>query len=191
MPAVQEVNPQRIAQRRILAYAFGCRAVGTSMRRWVLALLCAVASNATAQTDELLGAGDASFSGRSLFEGPGHVAAELDRAGRSLAPWRYVPIDHDVIALLGAGEGGRRETYRLDAGREYMIQAACDRMCGDIDIELIGPNGALVAADASDAIWPAITFTPPATGGYVVRLRVKRCAVDYCYAGVRVYGRAE
>lgn len=155
--------------------------------------MLAVGAVAHAQTVDLLGGDDGQqgkpVAGYYQIAGPRQVTDELDNAGRSLVAWRYVTLDHDVISLMAAGEAGHRETYRLDGGREYVFQAACDRMCDDIDLEVIDENKTVLARDASEAAWPAVSFTPPVSGRYTVRVWLTRCAADYCYAGFRGYGR--
>ncbi len=158
---------------------------------FTMAMLAGAAAHA--QTVDLLGGDDGSpdkpIAGFYESAGLSQVSDELDTAGRSLVAWRYVTLDHDVISLMAAGEAGHRETYRLDGGREYLFQAACDRMCDDIDLEVIDENKVVLARDSSEAAWPAVSFTPRASGRYTVRVWLTRCAADYCYAGFRGYGR--
>ncbi len=162
-----------------------------------LAALAVLGGAASAQRLELLGGDDTlgspAMAGRSVVQSgvARGVVAELDRAGRSLVAWRYVSLADDMISTMVADEVGRRETYRLDGGREYVFQAACDRMCTDLDMELVDQHGAVLASDTSDAQWPVVTFTPAATGRYTLRVWVKSCFEEYCYVGVRGYGRTE
>lgn len=169
------------------------------MRKLLLGLgaLAVLGGAASAQRLELLGGDDApgmtGMAGRPVVQSgvARGVVAELDRAGHSLVAWRYVSLADDMISTMVADEIGRRETYRLDGGREYVFQAACDRMCTDLDMELSDEHGAVLASDTSDARWPVVTFTPPATGRYTLRVWVKSCFDEYCYVGVRGYGRTE
>lgn len=164
------------------------------MRGLILSVaFLAIGAGAYAQTPdlagELLGGDDKPIEGYFESGGLRQVSAELDAARNSLVAWRYVTLEHDVISLMAAGEAGHRETYRLDGGREYLFQAACDRMCDDIDLEVMDENKVVVGRDMSDAARPAVSITPPATGRYTVRVWLRRCAADYCYAGFRGYGR--
>ncbi|HCK84382.1 MAG TPA: hypothetical protein DHW63_07675 [Hyphomonadaceae bacterium] len=163
------------------------------MRGLLLSMALLTSAVAHAQTADLLGGNDGPqdkpIAGYYEFAGPRQVTDELDTAGRSLVAWRYVTLDSDVISLMAAGEAGHRETYRLDGGREYLFQAACDRMCDDIDLEVSDEGKVVLARDSSEAAWPAVSFTPPASGRYTVRVWLTRCAADYCYAGFRGYGR--
>lgn len=164
------------------------------MKRLSLALIMTLALSASAaigQTLELLGGDDAPFPQSTRNAGPREVLSALDRAGRSLVAWRYISLDEDVIALLGPEDRGHREIFTLDAGREYLFQAACDRACADVDLEIADASGAVVASDASEAVWPAVTYRPAASGRFVVRVWLKHCAQELCYAGVRSYGRVE
>ncbi len=164
------------------------------MKRLGLALVMTLALSASAamgQTLELLGGDDAPFPQFTRNAGPREVLSALDRAGRALVAWRYVSLDEDVIALLGQDDHGHRETFSLAAGREYLFQAACDRSCVDVDLEIVDASGAVVANDASEAEWPVVIYRPAVPGRFTVRVWLKRCVQDYCYAGFRGYGRVD
>lgn len=161
------------------------------MRKVVTALTAALAlcAPAGAQDLELLGADDGPEAARFEAAGARHVISQLDGAGEPLVGWRYAPFDMDVIALVPQGEAGHRETYRLEAHREYLFQGACDRNCGDIDLEILGADGIPAARDTTTAGWPIVSFTPPQAGRYTVRVWATRCAAEFCYVGVRGYSR--
>lgn len=156
----------------------------------IIGVAMLAAAPVCAQELELLGADDASAAGpnrRSEAAGARAVYGELDRAASAFAAWRLAPWGDDVISLLGAGEHGHRETYVLEAGREYVFQAACDSNCDDVDIEVLDADGRSARRDTSQTIWPSVAVKPEQSARYTVRVWLTRCAVDYCYVGVRAY----
>lgn len=182
--------------------------VGEIMHRIILAILGAFAlfvqapAPALAQETELLGGEDAvspdargevvevASARRGMPSGPRIISRELDRASEAFQAWRLQPWGDDVISLLGAGEHGHREPYVLEAGRQYVFQVACDSNCDDVDIEVLDAQGRPAQRDTSQTIWPAVSIEPQQGARYTVRVWLTRCAVDYCYVGLRAYRSA-
>lgn len=178
------------------------------MHRIILAIVTAFSlyvqagALAPAQETELLGGEDAALpdargevvevasSRRGMPSGPRIISRELDRASDAFQAWRLQPWGDDVISLLGAGEDGHRESYVLEAGREYIFQVACDSNCDDVDIEVLDAQGRPAQRDTSQTIWPSVSIEPQQNARYTVRVWLTRCAVDYCYVGLRAYRSA-
>ncbi len=174
------------------------------MHRTIFAILGAFAlfvqagAPAPAQETELLGGEDAALpdvpgvvevasSRRGMPSGPRIISRELDRASSAFQAWRLQPWGDDVISLLGAGEHGHRESYVLEAGRQYVFQVACDSNCDDVDIEVLDALGRSAQRDTSQTIWPSVSIEPQQSERYTVRVWLTRCAVDYCYVGLSAY----
>lgn len=118
------------------------------------------------------------------------VALELDRAGRAFGAWSYVPLGEDVISLSAVDTVGHREIYRLQAGREYLFQGACDRACADVDLEILDAEGFSLVSSRNEVGWPVLAFSPARTGFYTIRIWPTRCGAEACYVGIRAYGGA-
>lgn len=91
----------------------------------------------------------------------------------------------DGIADLQPGADARWQIHLL-GGTPYHIVGACDNECTNVDIELIDPNGTIVASDTLPDDYPIVSFTPAAAGYYQVRVMMMTCTLAPCYAGARV-----
>jgi len=69
----------------------------------------------------------------------------------------------------------------LTGGAEYLVVAACDDNCLDLDLFVYDPSGDLVAEDAASGDFPEGRFTAPVAGTYEVVLRMARCAAEVCH----------
>lgn len=168
------------------------------MHKLILAIVAAFvlgAPSSSAQETELLGGGDTPDAAvtavaaprQTMSSGARIISRELNRASAAFGAWRLAPWGDDVISLLGAGEQGHRESYVLEAGREYVFQVACDSNCDDVDIEVLDAQGRPSRRDTSETIWPSVNVRPHRSERYTVRVWLTRCAVDYCYVGLRAY----
>lgn len=84
---------------------------------------------------------------------------------------------------------GRRFPLTLRAGQSYRIIGVCDRRCGDMDLRLFDPNGALLAQDISPDRTPMLNVNPALTGGYTIEASIAQCAASPCYFAFNVYAR--
>jgi len=84
------------------------------------------------------------------------------------------------------------QRYQVDlvGGTPYRFIGACDNECSNVDIELIAPQGGVVASDLLADDYPVANFTPPENGRYLLRLIMQTCTIAPCYAGVRVMSAA-
>ncbi len=118
-----------------------------------------------------------------------HVREALTRAHASHFAAGYREFRDDVIAPLSPGDDGRRIVVRLEAGRSYLFQGACDQDCPDVDLEVLDPLGARVAVDVETDALPKVGVAPAQTGDYTVRIWLAQCTSAPCFAGVRSYAR--
>lgn len=89
---------------------------------------------------------------------------------------------------LAEGQG-QRFALTLRAGQGYRIAGVCDARCGDLDLRLFDPNGALVAQDIAPNRTPMINVNPALTGGYTIEASIAQCASAPCYFAFNVYAR--
>ena len=75
----------------------------------------------------------------------------------------------------------------LQAGFSYMMVAACDEDCRDIDLFLYDPAQALLAEEQEVDDLPVLVFSPPATMNVTLRVRMYTCQVEPCSYGVAVF----
>lgn len=83
-------------------------------------------------------------------------------------------------------EGAQIWTIDLRGGENYRVYGACDSDCSDVDMELYGPDGALVDRDVGIDDTPYVQVTPQRGGRYYVRMWLASCTAEPCYVGARV-----
>ncbi|MGE0529517.1 MAG: PPC domain-containing protein [Bdellovibrionales bacterium] len=63
-------------------------------------------------------------------------------------------------------------TISLVQGKQYRFLAAGDGDAKDLDLQIVDAKGKVVAEDVATNPEAIVNFTPPATGTYVIRLRL-------------------
>jgi len=130
----------------------------------------------------------------SLVAGTGAVAVlraqsqELDRIAARLRAEGFQSIRTPEHGWLGEDESESFTVY-LRSGREYVMQGTCDDDCTDLDLDVMGPNGDVVASDHSSDDWPQARFVPWTSGTYRVKVTMYTCDVEPCAYAVGVYRR--
>lgn len=106
---------------------------------------------------------------------------QRDRGGGMV---RTLDYDDGIVAIREAAT----EVFerRLAGGTTYRFIGACDNECADIDVTLKDASGTTLDSDAALDNTPVVTFTPEVDGVYQVELRMYRCSIEPCYAGLRV-----
>jgi hypothetical protein len=102
----------------------------------------------------------------------------------------YAPFGEDIIATLGVNAQGHREVVRLEAGRSYLFQGACDQDCLDLNLEVLDPLGESVARDDAPGNRPSVSLEPRHSGDYTIRAWLGGCSAEPCWVGVRAFARA-
>lgn len=77
----------------------------------------------------------------------------------------------------------------LVGGGSYVVFAACDQDCTDIDLRLFGPDGQMIGEDVAMDDRPVIIFTAPASGTYRLQVMMATCSQNPCYWGAQVLAR--
>ena len=113
----------------------------------------------------------------------------LFRSGEAQIQAGYTPFGDDVIEAIRVGSEGHREFLHLEAGRPYVFVGACDQSCTDVDMEIIGPRGEVIASDMAPDDRPVVGVTPPRDGDYVVHITLADCSAQQCVVGMRGFRR--
>lgn len=77
-------------------------------------------------------------------------------------------------------------TTDLSAGYQYLVFAACDQDCTDVDIWVRDAAGNLIASDTAADDRPLVSFTAKVSGKYTVQVGMITCAELFCYFGFGV-----
>lgn len=85
--------------------------------------------------------------------------------------------------------GSRSFPLMLRTGHDYTIAAVCDGRCGDLDLRLADPSGALRAADTSPSATPEVRVRPEMTGQHVIVVEMAACNAPSCWFAVNIYQR--
>jgi len=105
--------------------------------------------------------------------------------------WGYLHLNR----FIGYGAEGSVHSHSIDLteGWDYIIPAVCDQDCGDIDLFLYDPNGALVASDTSVQRYQdfsttnaEIEITSTSGGAFRIDVKIHSCSTSTCYYGVDV-----
>jgi hypothetical protein len=85
---------------------------------------------------------------------------------------------------------GAQQLVRFDfeAGAHYRMIGACDVDCSDLVLELLRPDGTLLAR-AGGSARPVIDVITDQNGRHQLRTTMRRCSITPCEWGVRVYRR--
>ena len=151
---------------------------GWVMTRWSapLAAICAVAALAAPAAAQV----------------PDPFARQLAQA---LAQNDAAQSDFGYVRAAGPFAGGlsagmsRRFPVTLRAGQTYRAIGVCDARCGDLDMRLFDPSGALISQDTLPDRTPVTEVNPQFTGGHVIEVQMTRCADAPCYFAFNVYAR--
>lgn len=81
-------------------------------------------------------------------------------------------------------------TLTLYGGYDYLILAACDGDCRDLDIRLYDESGNEMDKDESTNDVPTLTGRVPTTRRYTIEVEMYECTAEPCYFGFGVFGRA-
>jgi hypothetical protein len=80
-------------------------------------------------------------------------------------------------------------TFYFDEGAEYVISAACDNDCTDIDVRIRNEAGEVVKEDTQDDDQPLVSFSPATSGNYEVAIKMYKCSDEPCYFGFGIFWR--
>lgn len=78
-------------------------------------------------------------------------------------------------------------SVELQQGHSYIVGAACDIHCPDMDLFLYDGKENLLASNVERTAHPMLRFTPSATGTYLLRVRMTECGYDPCTYGVSLF----
>ena len=78
-------------------------------------------------------------------------------------------------------------TYRLERGIPYVMTAACDNDCEDIDLNLYDENGRPIDSDTKPDDHPVVGVTPLRDATFTLRVTMVRCAHGPCRYGTQAF----
>ncbi len=109
------------------------------------------------------------------------VTTRAASAGYALTPQYY----------YGRLRNGQSETIDLtfSSAREYLIIAACDADCPDVDLRLFEGDGELLSSDLASDSLPIVSVPTGHSGMHTVRVSMARCFVDPCRYEIAVFTR--
>ncbi len=115
-----------------------------------------------------------------------YLGQQLDQIQSNYAQGMAAPEGFaDEIAPMQASSD-HRWRVRLLGGRQYAVLGACDDDCTNVDIELVDSRGGVVQSDVLPDDYPVVIYQPAADGDYYVRLMMRACTTQPCFAGARV-----
>lgn len=136
------------------------------------------------------------------------LAAALVTAGQLEAQSYQQVVQNELAGLAGrAREQGFRTqvgqtitgtlnhgtqtglSITLVGGGSYVVFAACDQDCTDIDLRLFAPDGQMIGEDIETDDRPVIIFTAPTSGAYRLQVMMATCSQNPCYWGAQVFAR--
>ncbi len=97
-------------------------------------------------------------------------------------------LQNYVMGSIGAGEDDLWTFYFVE-GTEYIISAACDNDCTDIDVKILNEDGGVVQEDTKDDDPPIVVFTPKVSASYKVEVKMYTCSEEPCYFGFGIFRR--
>lgn len=96
------------------------------------------------------------------------------------------PVNTDVATISLRANRRARVVITWNTNTNYNAYAA--RPSADLDLQIIAPNGSVVASSSSwDNTFEIVDFTPSAAGNYRVRVRKFRCDLTPSYVGYAWY----
>lgn len=96
---------------------------------------------------------------------------------------------HHENFIVGHLDHGDSDYWGLQLlrGRTYVISAACDVDCPDIDLIIRDDRGNEIDSDTLTDDYPVLEFRPPYAGEYELEVRMYSCNVNPCYYGFGVF----
>ena len=94
---------------------------------------------------------------------------------------------HDVYLGELTPWGSSLAKVRFEGGRSYLLTAACDQDCADLDLFLYDRAEQLVMEDVEVTDSPMLEFQPRTSGEYLVRVRMADCGADVCIYGIAIF----
>ena len=118
------------------------------------------------------------------------LLARLDTAAQRYQPTMVEAMHGSRVAAIGSGAVDTTD-ISLAENRPHVVLALCDG-CGNLDIQVFGPDGAKLGEDVAPNATPVVEFTSgmPAPGPqrYRVLVRMAGCSQPTCDFGIQVMG---
>lgn len=79
--------------------------------------------------------------------------------------------------------------FSLKKGWSYVIAAACDEDCGDIDLCLFDENNIKIGCDQGIDDKPMVSVSPKWSGSFRLWIKMEDCDRNPCRFGIVVFGK--
>jgi hypothetical protein len=99
---------------------------------------------------------------------------------------RALEATHDIYYANLSYQTYTDVKYWLDEGTSYVFIGACDSDCGSLQLRLYDGYHHIVDADRQ-ADFPIVSTTVGTSGWFYLRITMRNCAADSCWAGVGAY----
>lgn len=80
-------------------------------------------------------------------------------------------------------------TFSFTTGSDYVVTAACDNDCLDVDLFIRNEAGETVVSDTEADDYPILMFTPSVSGRYTIDVKMYDCSASYCYFGFGLFSQ--
>lgn len=114
----------------------------------------------------------------SMTPVPAQTSAPAPAPSQAAAP-SYPRSTQTFSGSLNQGQS-RNYPVGLNANTSYVISAACDMDCTDIDMWLYDENGNPIDEDTLDDDYPVLEVTPIRSAQFQVRIQMFACSVEPC-----------
>ena len=78
-------------------------------------------------------------------------------------------------------------TWDFYSDESYLITAACDYDCSDLDISIKDNYGNVLVEDTMTDDQPYVEFSPNASGDYQIEIHMYACDEEPCYYGFGIF----
>jgi hypothetical protein len=100
----------------------------------------------------------------------------------------FEPTSDAVIDTLAADSTATFE-MEVRKGVEYVVFAACDHDCNDVDLFAYDARGDEVARDIEPDDYPVLQFEARRTGAWSVKVQMVGCSTKTCVFGLQSHAR--
>ncbi len=107
---------------------------------------------------------------------------------------QYVSVSENgeyelINYIVGTLDDGTTDTWNFpfNVNVSYVITAACDNDCSDIDVTIKDNYGNILQEDTRTDDQPYVEFSPSASGIYQIEVNMYSCSENPCYFGFGVF----
>ena len=132
----------------------------------------------------------AAAQSRNLYQSEVNRQLQLVQAAAALELGYALQPSHDIYYVNLKNNTYQDVRYTLEAGRTYVFVGACDNDCSGLQLKLYDGYGRLVDNSAQadlPADLPMVAATVGSSGAFYLRVTMRGCHIEPCWAGVGAY----